>query len=55
MLVYTLKGKSTVCNGVAASNETAPPEIPEPPPRVMEVIDSLNAAHDEACDSYSQK
>lgn len=28
---------------------------PTPPPRALEVVDALNAAHDEACDVFAAK
>lgn len=56
MLVYTLRDLPTAAGRKSGcgtnGNEDA---IPEPPRRVMEVVDRLNAAHDEACDTYIQK
>jgi hypothetical protein len=30
-------------------------ETPIPPPRALEVVNALNAAHDEACDVFAAK
>jgi hypothetical protein len=60
MLVYTRKNLSINCNGTVAhkangDSKQAKPEIPTPPPRVLDVINSLNAAHDEACEAHAEK
>jgi len=68
MLVYTRKNtrvgsshaalnefsstKDTNCNGRGEVMQ----EDPTPPPaRVLDVVNSLNAAHDQACEEYSAK
>ncbi|KAJ7709699.1 hypothetical protein B0H17DRAFT_999051 [Mycena rosella] len=33
----------------------APSQVPVPPPRALEVVNALNAAHDKACASYAEK
>ena len=60
MLVYTRKGSAVDCNGSAlhkttGDRSTVQPETPTPPPRVLDVINSLNAAHDEACEAHTEK
>jgi hypothetical protein len=60
MLVYTRKGSAVDCNRSALHKptgdcSTAQSETPTPPPRVLDVINSLNAAHDEACEAYTEK
>lgn len=68
MLVYTRKNacisrdctalhefsstKDTNCNGHGHTLQ----ETPTPPPaRVLDVVNSLNAAHDQACEEFSAK
>ncbi|KAJ7063468.1 hypothetical protein C8F01DRAFT_78645 [Mycena amicta] len=33
----------------------ASPEVPDPPPRALRVVNDLNAAHDRACEAYAEK
>jgi len=51
MLVYTRKDSSVDCNGTAHrvngdNSKQAKEEIPTPPPRVLDLINSFNAAHE---------
>jgi hypothetical protein len=51
MLVYTRKMTALQGDG----SREAKSEIPTPPARVLELINTLNAAHDEACEGHAMK
>lgn len=56
MLVYTLKDRFSVDGADQRCSEDGKDSAsPEPPPRVTEVIDQLNAEHNKLCDVYTQK
>jgi len=55
MLVYTRKNSSIECNANGDSSEQAKQDIPTPPSRVLNLINSFNAAHDEACEAHAKK
>jgi ubiquitin carboxyl-terminal hydrolase 48 len=61
MLVYTRKDSPVDCNGTTTHKpngddpKQANVEPTIPPPRVLDVINSLNAAHDEACEAHVEK
>jgi ubiquitin carboxyl-terminal hydrolase 48 len=60
MLVYTRKDSSGSCNGTVkhkanGDDPKATTEIPTPPPRVLDLINSFNAAHDQACEAHAEK
>ncbi|KAI0374832.1 cysteine proteinase [Pilatotrama ljubarskyi] len=63
MLVYARVGDRNVSPTPAKTNghaEPSPSQQPsaagmEPPPKAMEVVESLNAAHRKACDNYAQR
>jgi hypothetical protein len=48
MLIYSRKG--TMPGGI--DSPQMPLEIPNPPARAWDVVRELNAAHDEACETY---
>lgn len=50
MLIYARKEVCT--SNIQTSMEI---DAPVPPPRALEVVKSLNAAHDETCEVYSSK
>ena len=61
MLVYARKDSSFDHSG-GVTHETngdvsmqAKPEIAIPPPRVLSLINALNAAHDEECESHAKR
>jgi hypothetical protein len=55
MLVYTRKNSSVDCKANGDSSKQAEQDIPTPPPRVLKLINSFNAAHDEACEAHAKK
>lgn len=67
MLVYTRKNVFSGRNDtslhemppVATTNRNGHgqtiPEVPTPPPRVLSVVSSLNATHEQACEEYLSK
>ncbi|KZP12614.1 cysteine proteinase [Athelia psychrophila] len=56
MLVYTLRDPRTAAGSNSGCGTSGNGDaIPEPPQRVMEVVDQLNATHDELCDTYIRK
>ncbi|KAF8077825.1 hypothetical protein FPV67DRAFT_1557276 [Lyophyllum atratum] len=53
MLIYARKA-SECPNGISSSEKRDIP-TPVPPSNALEVVNTLNAAHDEACESYDKK
>jgi hypothetical protein len=55
MLVYTRKIESVDCTTDGHSSKQTKQDIPTPPLRVLNMINSFNAAHDEACETHAKK
>jgi len=54
MLVYTRK-ETVVHKANGHGPRESQLEVPTPPPRVLDVVNALNAAHDEACEARATK
>ena len=60
MLVYARVGSKSASpmpgnpNGDAATSQSPKVDV-EPPPKAMEVVQAMNAAHEKACEDYVQR
>jgi len=54
MLIYSLKQRP-VGGGPSPPASQAALEIPTPPARSLDVVNNLNAIHDEACEKYQER
>jgi hypothetical protein len=58
MLIYVRRNSDQIHPAGTSQSNIQPDglgNVPAPPPRALEVINGLNAAHDEACEIYAAR